>query len=113
MIGENLSVKLLDFGLANVCEENDELTTVVGTPYYVAPEVYSEECDLWSMGVVLFILLSGNVPFVGNNPAELLDRVATAKYEIDPAVWDPVSENAKDLVKNLQVKDPTKRLTTE
>ena len=115
MISDDLTVKILDFGLANVCHEREDLTTVIGTPYYVAPEVlrghYSEECDMWSVGVVLFILLSSRLPFMGDTPEDLLTKVAKGEYEMDPTVWDPVSEDAKDLVRNLLQVNPEERLT--
>ncbi len=115
MISDDLTVKILDFGLANVCHETEDLTTVIGTPYYVAPEVlrghYSEECDMWSVGVVLYILLSSRLPFMGDTPEALLTKVAKGEYEMDPAVWDPVCDDAKDLVRNLLQVNPEERLT--
>lgn len=75
MISEDYRAKILDFGLANECHEEEQLEAVVGTPFYVAPEVfqgqYHQECDLWSLGVIIYIMLSGSVPFYGNGVSEL------------------------------------------
>lgn len=87
---------------------------MVGTPYYVAPEVlsgrvYNEECDLWSLGVIMYILLSGYPPFFGNNRAELFYKIENAVYSIATSDWNKVSTYAKDVLIHLLEKDPKKR----
>lgn len=108
MVDESWNLKILDFGLANLSHSG--FTEVVGTPYYVAPEVlkgkYSKECDMWSLGVILFLMLSGSTPFNGSNPQELLEHVAGASYQMDEDDWKDVSEEAKDFVKKLLIKNP-------
>lgn len=87
-------IKIIDFGLSHIFEEQKEgqfnkiqMTTRAGTPYYIAPEVlagkYDEMSDVWSLGVILFILLSGLPPFYGKNDAEILDMVKQRKYSLD------------------------------
>lgn len=73
-------IKIIDFGLSKlVPNKNDPMKTLVGTPYYVAPEVldgiYGFECDCWSLGVIMYTLLSGYLPFYGTSPAEVFDRI--------------------------------------
>jgi len=108
---EDAEIKLIDFGLSkrfgpnalathdpllgSVCME-DKMHTIVGTPYYVAPEVlmgsYDFECDVWSLGVILFIMLCGYPPFEGDNNKEIFKRVLQQKLEFDPEDWTVVSD---------------------
>ena len=85
-----------------------------GTPYYIAPEVlkgnYDNKCDMWSCGVIMFILLSGRPPFDGSNDNQILEAVKQAKVDLKGSMWNKVSEDAKDIVKKLLAKDPSKRL---
>ena len=86
-----------------------------GTPYYIAPEVlkksYNEKCDLWSCGVILYILLCGYPPFNGANDKQIIEAVLKGKYTLDEPEWDDVCEDAKDLVRRLLTYDPEKRIT--
>jgi calcium-dependent protein kinase len=81
------------------------MNTPNGTPYYIAPEVlkgsYTTQCDNWSMGVVLFIMLSGRPPFGGKNNNEILHNVLHGKFDFTASVWQSISEEAKDLISNL------------
>jgi calcium-dependent protein kinase len=80
-------VKLIDFGLAKKVSQNELMTTPNGTPYYIAPEVlkgsYTTQCDNWSMGVVMFIMLSGKPPFGGKNNNEILNNVLKGSYDFN------------------------------
>ena len=98
-------IKLIDFGLAKKVSQDELMTTPNGTPYYIAPEVlkgsYTTQCDNWSMGVVLFIMLSGKPPFGGKNNNEILNNVLHGKYDYSAPAWKLISDDAKDLISNL------------
>lgn len=110
------SIKLIDFGGATSYGKQ-KLSEVMGTPYYIAPEVlekkYNNKCDLWSCGVILYILLCGFPPFNGNSEDEILESVRKGKYNFDSVEWDNVSSEAKDFVKKLMEYDPKKRISAE
>ena len=116
----NSEVKLIDFGLSkrwNTSEGADKMHTVVGTPYYVAPEVlrgeYDKMCDVWSLGIILYVFLCGYPPFEGDNNKEIFKNVLKSKLEFDPADWDTVSNQAKDLVSKMLSKDPKHRISAQ
>eukprot|EP01057_Protomagalhaensia_wolfi_P005603 Protomagalhaensia_wolfi_Nauph_80__5602@NODE_635_length_2175_cov_19_288390_g474_i0_p1_GENE_NODE_635_length_2175_cov_19_288390_g474_i0NODE_635_length_2175_cov_19_288390_g474_i0_p1_ORF_typecomplete_len434_score69_11Pkinase/PF00069_25/2_6e65Pkinase_Tyr/PF07714_17/5_4e36EFhand_7/PF13499_6/5_5e12EFhand_7/PF13499_6/1e16EFhand_8/PF13833_6/4_2e06EFhand_8/PF13833_6/1_1e05EFhand_8/PF13833_6/8_7e09EFhand_1/PF00036_32/2_9e03EFhand_1/PF00036_32/6_2e05EFhand_1/PF00036_32/9_4e09EFhand_1/PF00036_32/0_037EFhand_1 len=110
-------LKVIDWGFAAQCAKNHRFSSVVGTPYYVAPEVlygnYNKLCDLWSAGVILYILLSGYPPFHGKDNREILEKVKTGNYNFDTRAWRRVSDYAKDLVRRLLTYDPRRRLTAQ
>lgn len=117
-----LAVKLADFGLANFAEDgNVRESTVggggmVGTPGYVAPEVvkrepYGPPVDMWACGVLLYIMLSGKMPFFGRDDNECLRRIAVGQYSLPDREWSSISPDAISLVKSLLQLDPEKRLT--
>lgn len=95
------------------------LKTVCGTPSYVAPEVlkrqgYSKEVDVWSTGIILYILLCGFPPFDQEaHTSVLFDRIKNGKYSFPDPYWSPISNEAKNLVKGMMTVDPAKRLTTK
>ncbi|KXZ52376.1 hypothetical protein GPECTOR_9g420 [Gonium pectorale] len=110
-------VKIADFGLAKHAVNG--MQTICGTPQYVAPEVivgakghvYGPGVDMWSAGVVLYILLGGYPPFWSDSEPQLFDMIRKGKYSFGDPVWNKVSESAKDLIRKLLVVDPTKRLS--
>jgi len=110
-------LKIIDFGLSADFSQTEWLKTKACTPYYVAPEVlsgkYKEGCDVWSAGVIMYVLLCGAPPFFGDTDAEVLTSVRKGHYEFDLPVWDVVSREAKDLVQRMLVLDPTKRYTAQ
>eukprot|EP00922_Rhytidocystis_sp_ex-Travisia-forbesii_P049188 GHVS01073256.1.p1 GENE.GHVS01073256.1~~GHVS01073256.1.p1 ORF type:complete len:638 (-),score=86.27 GHVS01073256.1:710-2623(-) len=110
-------LKIIDFGLASRCDDKTILSTKAGTPYYVAPQVlqgkYTNKCDLWSAGVIMYILLCGYPPFHGENDAEILQKVKAGKYSFNEADWKNVSMEAKDLIRHLLVYNPEDRYSAE
>lgn len=115
---DDTSLKLADFGFAaEVKEEHSGLKTPCGTPGYCAPEIitgkrYDKAVDLWSLGVVTFILLGGYPPFYDKDQKRLLQKIASGNYEFDPMMWNDVSKDAKSLIRGLLQTNPKKRLTT-
>jgi len=109
-------VKLIDFGLANRCEESQQLHTAVGTSYYVAPEVlnqkYGKSVDVWSCGVLMYCLHCGSPPFFGKTDIEVLKKVKRGHYSMGGSIWSSVSALAKDLIRGCLEMDPAKRLTS-
>jgi len=109
-------VKLIDFGLSKQTKTSKQkLETMVGTPYYVAPEVlkghYGNSCDLWSFGVVLYIMLSGYLPFSGNNAGQVFSKIQAGNFSFKQKEWEKVSDEGKDLIKCLLCVDPQRRFT--
>nr|XP_020025086.1 serine/threonine-protein kinase Chk2 isoform X2 [Castor canadensis] len=119
---EDCLIKITDFGQSKILGETSLMRTLCGTPTYLAPEVllsagtagYNRAVDCWSLGVILFICLSGYPPFSEHKTqVSLKDQITSGKYTFIPEVWAEVSEKALDLVKKLLVVDPKARLTTE
>mmetsp|Transcript_34653 Transcript_34653/g.83715 ORF Transcript_34653/g.83715 Transcript_34653/m.83715 type:complete len:519 (+) Transcript_34653:449-2005(+) len=110
-------IKLADFGFAARCHTSKSLTKQCGTPFFVSPEIlmrqpYDQQSDMWSVGCIIFLLLSGNLPFMGRSQKELFRKIVSGKYEFDDDDWCDVSDDAKDLVNRLLVLDPDDRLTS-
>jgi calcium/calmodulin-dependent protein kinase I len=114
---ENEIVKIADFGFSkSFADEGEKLMTSCGSPGYVAPEIltaesYDKSVDMWSVGVIIYILLSGYPPFYADSAPALFKKIMDVKYDFDDSVWDDISDSAKDLIRNLLVKDPSKRFT--
>ena len=115
MITENETVRLIDFGLSKASRNGKTLSTVAGTPYYMAPEVlegaYSKQADIWSLGVLLYTLVSGYLPFQGSNAAEVFRKIKEADYHFNHTEFSAVSDECKDLIGKLLVTNQKKRLT--
>ena len=108
-------IKVSDFGLARFIDEERLATTTCGTPGYVAPEIlsqrpYNQTCDFWSVGVVLFILLSGSPPFYDEDNFALFEKIKNCEYNFDAASWQGISPEAKDFISKLLVADPEARM---
>ncbi|XP_010555837.1 PREDICTED: calcium-dependent protein kinase 20-like [Tarenaya hassleriana] len=112
---EEASLKTIDFGLSVFFKPGETFTDVVGSPYYVAPEVlrkhYSHECDVWSAGVIVYILLSGVPPFWDETEQGIFEQVLKGELDFISEPWPNVSESAKDLVRRMLIRDPKKRMT--
>ncbi|KAG8474690.1 hypothetical protein CXB51_031141 [Gossypium anomalum] len=112
---ENSQLKAIDFGLSDFVKPDERLNDIVGSAYYVAPEVlhrsYSTEADVWSIGVIAYILLCGSRPFWARTESGIFRAVLKADPSFDEAPWPSLSSEARDFVKRLLNKDPRKRLT--
>lgn len=111
------NIKMIDFGLSKDYSEVKVMQTPSGSPYYIAPEVfnssYDAKCDLWSIGVVLYIMLSGKVPFPGDSNKEIIENVIKGEYHFEHETFKNVSPQAKDLISKLLVKDVSKRFSAQ
>jgi len=109
-------LKLIDFGFSKVCDPNVKMRASCGTLSYVAPEVlgqsYTNKCDLWSLGVVTFILLAGYMPFSGSD-AQQQSNIKAGKFTMKPERWGKVSTDGRDFTLKLLQRDPAKRLSAE
>ncbi|KAB2603979.1 calcium-dependent protein kinase 2-like [Pyrus ussuriensis x Pyrus communis] len=113
---ENALLKATDFGLSVFIEEGKVYRDIVGSAYYVAPEVmrcrYGKEIDIWSAGVILYILLSGVPPFWAETEKGMFDAILEAEIDFSSAPWPSISTSAKDLVWRMLTQDPKKRITS-
>lgn len=111
-------IKIIDFGLARFYAPGDSLHVLFGTPEFVAPEVISYDeisfaTDMWSIGVITYILLSGLSPFLGDDDAETLANVTRGEYDFDDDCFDVISEDAKEFIYSLLLKQKEKRMTAD
>lgn len=110
------AVRLVDFGYAcDLPAHGESLALRVGSPYYMAPEVlegsYDKACDLWSVGVITYMLLCGYPPFEGLTDADIIAQVRTGHYKFHREAWEPVSPSAKHFVRHLLDPDPATRFS--
>ncbi|XP_031447117.1 myosin light chain kinase 2, skeletal/cardiac muscle [Phasianus colchicus] len=109
-------VKIIDFGLARRYNPEEKLKVNFGTPEFLSPEVVNYEqvsysTDMWSMGVITYMLLSGLSPFLGDNDTETLNNVLAANWYFDEETFESVSDEAKDFVSNLIIKEKSARMS--
>ncbi|KAG6437545.1 hypothetical protein SASPL_102464 [Salvia splendens] len=112
---EDSLLKTIDFGLSMFFKPGEKFHDVVGSPYYVAPEVlrkhYGPEADVWSAGVIVYILLSGVPPFWAENEQGIFEQVLHGDLDFTSEPWPSISDDAKDLVRRMLIRDPKRRLT--
>ena len=111
MYGEGHEIKLIDFGFAISQKKKKGSMEVAGTPYYIAPEVltgvYGKECDIWSLGVCIYQLLSGQMPFDGKTQDEVFEAISAGKFKMPKHF----SDDLKDIIKKMLNVDVKKRIT--
>jgi hypothetical protein len=117
LCGDNFDeVKIADFGLSKMILPTETMDTACGTLSYVAPEVltrqgYGQQADMWSIGVILFLILCGKLPFDGGSHDEIINATIKAEIRVSPAVWNALSEDARDIIKKMLHKDPKERIS--
>jgi len=112
----DLEVAIADFGLSKIVGQQLMMQTACGTPSYVAPEVlnasgYGKEVDMWSIGVITYILLCGFPPFYGDTVPEIFEQIMEASFDYPEEYWSHVSSNAKDFINKLLQVEPEARMT--
>lgn len=111
---DDSDIKIADFGFAKKVKSPNSLTTQCGTPGYVAPEIlegkpYDTQADMWSLGVIVYILLGGYPPFIEQNQRELFRKIRKGQYEFHEEYWGQVSDDAKNLISKLLTVSPSQR----
>ncbi|XP_054098013.1 serine/threonine-protein kinase 33 isoform X3 [Callithrix jacchus] len=116
----NLNIKVTDFGLAVKKQSRREamLQATCGTPIYMAPEVinahdYSQQCDIWSIGVIMYMLLCGEPPFLASSEEKLFELIRKGELHFENPVWNFISDCAKRVLKQLMKVDPAHRITAK
>ena len=106
-------IKLIDFGLSRKYSKDEKMHTILGTPYYVAPEVlkgeYDEKCDIWSIGAMTYLMLCGDPPFTGSSNNEIFRKIVKNEVKFNPYKWKNISNSAKDFVKLCLNKNASER----
>ncbi len=111
-------LKLIGYSLAEFCLPHQTLTSSCGSPQYVAPEIlcfkpHDQAVDMWSMGVVVYMMLSGKAPFDHEDAQTLFAIIKAGKYDMESSPWNSISDDAKDFVRHLLVVKPEERLTAK
>ena len=111
----NSGIKLIDFGLSKKFNHKEKMHSILGTPYYIAPEVlkgnYDCKCDIWSIGSITYMMLCGSPVFNGQSNSEIFDKIINQSIEFPKEKFEKISSNAIDFIKKCLVKDPSKRIS--
>ena len=115
---KNFELKLIDFGCSKIFTQyRRTFEDTIGTLVYCSPEVlknnYNQKCDIWSCGVIMYILLCGRYPFYGSTEEEITRKILIGNFNFDDKHFDNVSENAKDLIRKCLIHDKNKRITVK
>jgi calcium-dependent protein kinase len=106
-------VKLIDFGISVKFEKDTKLKEKTGTVLYIAPEVisgsYDEKCDIWSCGILLYMMLCGVPPFNGSSRKEVMSKIKKGKFSFSSKIWSLISDEAKSLITLMLTMDPAAR----
>ena len=111
-------IKIMDFGLSKIVSSQEKLVDGYGTLSYVSPEVllrtpYNKEVDIWSLGIILFYMLCGHLPFKGSNQSIVADKIVNDELEFDEEEWKNMSKDVKKLIAGCLIKEPEERITIE
>jgi len=114
----NAQLKITDFGFARFQSQDQYMSTLVGTPYYVAPEIlrgekYTNKIDCWSIGIIIYLLIAGYPPFINENNEALYEEIKAGQFDFPDQDWEEVSNEAKDLIQGLLKLNPEERLSAE
>ena len=115
---KNFELKLIDFGCSKIFSQHKKtFEDTIGTLVYCSPEVlknnYNQKCDIWSCGVIMYILLSGKYPFYGKTESEINKKILLGNFDFNDKHFDNISESAKDLIRKCLIKDKNKRITVQ
>ena len=115
---ETDTIKLIDFGFSKILQdENGLMGTRLGTPYYISPEVlkgkYDKGCDMWSVGVITYFFMTGEVPFIADTAAKLYKLINTCDFRFNQDIWQKCSKDAKKFISALIEPNISRRLTVE
>lgn len=133
LVGKTYNIKVIDWGCSCAFKKGEKQNTLIGTPYYIAPEIaiynftkeaqkstlpgYDEKVDIWSCGVILYILLTGEPPFNSNSPHnaenEIMRKTFTENHNYNSEAASAISLEAKELINQMLQKKPEKRPTAE
>jgi calcium-dependent protein kinase len=114
---EDIDIKIIDFGNSEIFSKS-LAPSCIGTVYYIAPEVvryerYDSKCDLWSCGIMMYFLLSGEFPFTGETEEEVFVNVLKGRFTFSSPIWDTISDQAKHLISGLLTTNPVRRLSAK